>query len=98
MADPSAAATMLVVPDECLTAVETVEEVTELVRQGAAAIRDFQTAELRSLLRELETLDTKAREQVQACREVRTEESRLPSDPLVRTFTCARTETARPLG
>lgn len=73
-ADPSAAATMLVVPDECLAAVETVEEVTELVRQGAAAIRDFQTAELRSLLRELETLDTKAREQVQACREVRTEE------------------------
>lgn len=73
--DPSEAATIVVVPDECLAAVDTVQQVTDLVRQGAAAIRDFQMAELRSLLRDLETLDTKARQQAQACRDVRTEES-----------------------
>jgi predicted RNA-binding Zn ribbon-like protein len=69
------AATVVVVPEDCLAAVETVEEVTERVRQGAAAIRDFRTAELRSLLRELESLDQQARDQVRACRAVRTEES-----------------------
>ena len=76
--DPSTAATAVVVPDECLAAVETVEEVTELVREGVAAISDFQTDALRSLLREFETLDARAREQIQACREVRTEEAPLP--------------------
>ena len=73
--DPNTAATIVVVPDECLAAVDTVEQLTDLVGQGAAAIRDFRTAELRSLLRELETLDKKARQQAQACRNVRTEES-----------------------
>jgi hypothetical protein len=77
-APPDGAATSIVVPDECLAAADTVEQVTELVRQGAAAIRDFRTAELRSLLRELEALDLQAREQVQACRDVRTEESPPP--------------------
>lgn len=67
--------TAFVVPDECLAAADTVEEVTALVRQGAAAIRDLQTAELRSVLRELETLDEQAREQARACRESRIEES-----------------------
>ena len=69
------AATTLVVPDECLAAADTVEEVTGLVRQGAAAIRDLRAAELRSVLRELETLDLRAREQARACRESRVEES-----------------------
>jgi hypothetical protein len=68
-------ATALVVPDECLAAADTVEEVTALVRQGVGAIRDLQTAELRSVLRELEGLDQQAREQAQACRESRIEES-----------------------
>jgi predicted RNA-binding Zn ribbon-like protein len=72
------AATAVVVPQECLAAVETVEEVTERVRQSAAAIRDFRMAELRSLLRELESLDQQARDQVRACRDVRTEESPSP--------------------
>ncbi len=74
-AEPSAAATVVVVPDECLAAVSTVEEVTEVLRQGASAVSDFRTDELRSLLRELEALDVQARDQVEACRDVRTEAS-----------------------
>ncbi len=72
---PSAAATVVVVPDECLEAVSTVEEVTEVLRQGADAVGEFRTDELRSLLRDLEALDLQAREQVEACRDVRTEAS-----------------------
>lgn len=74
-ADPSAAATVVVVPDECLDAVSTVEEVTRVLREGASAVSDFRTDELRSLLRELEALDLQARDQVDACRDVRTEAS-----------------------
>jgi hypothetical protein len=66
---PAEGATTIVVPDACLEAVDTVEEATQLTRDGAAAIRDFEPAELRSLLTELEELDQRAREQAQACRE-----------------------------
>ena len=62
-------------PDECLEAASTVEEVTEVLREGVGAVSDFRTDELRSLLRELEALDLQARDQVEACRDVRTEES-----------------------
>ncbi|HET6561743.1 MAG TPA: hypothetical protein VFG72_07705 [Marmoricola sp.] len=70
---PAPGATTIVVPDECLAAVDTVEQATELTRKGAGAIRDFEPQQLRSLLRELEQLDQQAREQAQACRDVRTE-------------------------
>lgn len=67
--------TTVVVPAECLAAVDTVAEATQLTREGAGAIRDFDPQQLRSLLRELEALDERAREQAQACREVGVEQS-----------------------
>ena len=60
----------VVVPEECLAAVDTVEEATALTREGAGAIRNFQPQKLRSLLTRLEELDRRAREQAQACRGV----------------------------
>jgi hypothetical protein len=66
---PSEGETTIVVPDACLAAVDTVEEATQLTRDGAAAIRDFEPAELRALLTELEELDQQAREQARACRD-----------------------------
>lgn len=71
----SPSATIVVVPDECLAAADSVEEALRLVERGAGAIRDFQSEELRELLRELEDLDTRARAQAEACLEVRTEQS-----------------------
>ena len=67
--------TAVVVPQECLAAVDTAEEATALIRQGAGAIRDFQPKKLRSLLTRLEELDQQAREQAQACRDVQVERS-----------------------
>lgn len=66
---PAEEATAVVVPDACLAAVDTVEEATELARQGAGAIRDFEAERLRSLLSRLEVLDERAQEQAEACRE-----------------------------
>ncbi len=73
--EPTGASTLVVVPDECLAAASTVGEVTDVLRRGVGALSEFRADELRSLLRELETLDQQAREQAQACRDVRTEES-----------------------
>ncbi len=66
---PTEGVTTLVVPDACLEAVDTVEEATRLTRDGAAAIRDFEPAQLRELLTELEQLDQRARDQAAACRD-----------------------------
>jgi hypothetical protein len=66
---PTDGGTTIVVPDACLEAVNTVEDATQLTRDGAAAIRDFEPAELTALLTELEELDQQAREQAQACRD-----------------------------
>lgn len=72
---PSESATLIVVPNECLEAAESVEEALQLVERGAAALRDFQSNELRELLRELEELDARARAQAEACQEVDTQQS-----------------------
>lgn len=70
-ADPSASEDVaVVVPQECLEAAETVQEATELIRDGASAIREFRPDELITLLDELEDLDAVAREQATACEEV----------------------------
>lgn len=74
-ASPSESATIVVVPNECLEAADSVEEALQLVERGAAALRDFESAELRELLRELETLDAQARAQAEACQEVQTAQS-----------------------
>lgn len=74
-ASPSESATIIVVPNECLEAADSVEEALQLVERGAAALRDFESAELRELLRELEALDAQARAQAEACQEVQTEQS-----------------------
>ena len=73
--EPSGGSTLVVVPDECLAAASTVGEVTDVLRRGVGALSEFRADELRSLLRELETLDQQAREQADACRDVRTEAS-----------------------
>lgn len=70
----SEGAMMIMVPDECLAAVDSVETALNLVERGAGAIRDFEPDELRSLLRELEELDAEARAQADACRDVQTVE------------------------
>lgn len=62
--------TVIVVPEECIAAAETVQEATDLARRTAAAIRDFQGEELREQLRRLEELDQRARSQARACQEV----------------------------
>ena len=67
---PSEGETTIVVPEECLAAVDTVEQALDLADRSAGAIRDFQPEELRSLLRELEGLDQQARSQAEACRQV----------------------------
>lgn len=67
---PSPGDTTVVVPEECLAAVDTVEEALDLADRSAGAIRDFQPDELRSLLRELEALDQEARAQAEACQQV----------------------------
>ena len=59
----------VVVPQECLEAAETVQDATELIRDGASAIRDFRPDELITLLDELEDLDAVAREQAATCEE-----------------------------
>ncbi len=75
---PSAGATVIVVPDECLAAADSVDQAVELARQGADAVRQFEPEQLRELLRELEELDLRARAQAEACREVQTSSSPAP--------------------
>jgi hypothetical protein len=60
----------VVVPQECLEAAETVQQATELIRDGVGAIRDFRPDELITLLDELEDLDAQAREQAATCEQV----------------------------
>lgn len=72
---PADSPTTVVVPAECLAAVDTVDQLTELIQQGVGAIRDFQPQQLRELLTELERLDSQARQQAKACRAVRVEQS-----------------------
>lgn len=69
---PTPGATTIVVPDECLEAAESVEQALALVERGAAAIRDFEPDQLRTLLRDLEELDGEARAQADACQQAQT--------------------------
>ena len=68
---PTGEPTTVEVPADCLAAVDTVDQLTELTREAVGAIRDFQPQELRDLLARLEKLDAQARRQAQACREVK---------------------------
>lgn len=71
-------ATTVVVPDECIAVADTVEEATRLTRRMTSALRDFDADQLRDQLRQLETLDQQARDQVRACREIDVDESPTP--------------------
>lgn len=62
----------VIVPAECQEAAQTVQEATTLIRDSVAALRDFQTGEMRTFLNQLEDLDAQAREQAQACAQVDT--------------------------
>lgn len=71
----SSAPTTVVVPAECLAAVDTVDQLTRLTREAVGAVRDFRPAELRGLLTDLEKLDGQARRQAKACRAVKVQTS-----------------------
>lgn len=62
--------TSIVIPQECLDAAETVEEATDVLRRGVAAVRDFRRQELVDLLNELEDLEARARQEASTCSDV----------------------------
>jgi len=62
--------TTVVVPGACNQAAEAVTEAVELIRQGAASVRDFDPDELVRVLDELETLEPQARELAARCSDV----------------------------
>lgn len=80
-ASPTGDPTTVVVPAECLAAVDTVDQLTKLTREAVGAIRDFEPQQLREMLTKLEKLDNSARQQAEACREVKVNSS---PDQLVR--------------
>lgn len=67
---PSAGDTAVVVPQECLAVADTVDQLTDVVRDNVDAIRDFRSKEIVEMLNRLEDLDQQARSQANACREV----------------------------
>lgn len=60
----------VVVPKECLDAAATVEEATDVLREGVGAVRDFERQPLLDVLNRLEDLEVQAREQAERCTEV----------------------------
>lgn len=59
--------TAVIAPDSCLAAAETVRQATEVIRAGVESIREFRAEEIIDLLNQLETLDSRAREQAATC-------------------------------
>ncbi len=76
---PTGNPTTIVIPAACLAAVDTVDQLTDLSKQGADAIRNFAPQQLRDLLTRLQKLDQQARRQAQACRDAKVETSPSPS-------------------
>lgn len=69
---PSEGDMVMVIPEQCLAAADTVEAAVDLADRAAGAISNFETDELRTLLRRLEELDKQARAQAEACQAVET--------------------------
>lgn len=68
-AQPAPSDVTVVVPHECLDAVDTAEQATQRIREGVSAIRDFKPDQVVTLLNDLEDLDTLAREQAKVCQQ-----------------------------
>lgn len=60
----------VVVPKECLEAADTVEEATNVLREGMGSLRDFERQPLLDMLNRLEDLEAQARKQAEQCSEV----------------------------
>lgn len=60
----------VVVPQECLDAAATVEEATEVLRNGVGAVEDFDRQSILDMLNRLEDLEAQAREQADRCSDV----------------------------
>lgn len=69
-AEPTPSDTSVVIPQACLDAAETVEEATDVLRDGVGAVRGFRRSELVDLLNRLEDLETQARDEATTCSEV----------------------------
>lgn len=67
---PSPGDTAVVVPQECLAVADTVDQLTQAVRDNLDAIREFRSQDIVEMLDRLEDLDQQAREQADACRDV----------------------------
>ncbi len=62
--------TEVVVPNACLEAADTAEQIIMSLENGIGAIREFQEDRIRALLNELEDLEARARRQATECRRV----------------------------
>ena len=60
----------VVVPQECLDAAATVEEATEVLRNGVGAVEDCDRQSILDMLNRLEDLEAQAREQADRCSDV----------------------------
>ena len=67
---PTASSTTIVVPGACSDAADAASQAADLVRQGAAAVRDFKPKELNQVLDDLQTLDPKLQALAKSCSEV----------------------------
>lgn len=67
---PSTGDTAVVVPQECLAVADTVDQLTQVVRDNLDAVREFHSQDLVEMLNRLEDLDQQARDQADACRDV----------------------------
>jgi len=59
--------TSIVIPAACSQAADTVTEAVDLIRDGAASVRDFQPKQLIEVLDALEVLDPKLQRLAQQC-------------------------------
>ncbi|WP_435746149.1 hypothetical protein [Nocardioides sp. SYSU DS0663] len=73
--------TAVVVPDTCVEAADSAQRVVDALRRGISAIRELRAQEVIDLLDELEDIDARVRDQVDACREVEVTDSALETTP-----------------
>lgn len=73
--EPSAPDTTVTVPAACRKAAEQVDKAVGLLRDGAAAVRDFQPEKLTEILNELEDVDRRLRELSPQCTGVPTSDT-----------------------
>jgi len=67
---PSTGDTLVALPQECLAVADTVDQLTQLVRDNLDAIREFRSHDIVEMLNRLEDLDQQARDQADACRDI----------------------------